>query len=51
MTDSVPDCQARSLDLIRQAIVEHDQEARAELLRQASYWLSLSRRAASARLH
>jgi hypothetical protein len=51
MTDPVPHYQAMTLDLIKQAIVERDVEARAELLRQAAYWLNLSKRAVAAKLH
>ena len=51
MTDPVPHYQARTLDLIKRAIVEPDQETRADLLRQAAYWLDLSRRAVKAKLH
>lgn len=51
MTDPVPQYQARTLDLIRQAIVERDMEARTDLLRQAAYWLSLAKSAVAAKLH
>jgi hypothetical protein len=49
MAAPVPHDQARTLDVIRRAIVEPDRETRADLLRQAAWWLDLSRRAAKAR--
>lgn len=51
MTDPVPQYQARTLDLIRQAIVERDVEARSDLLRQAAHWLNLAKSAVAAKLH
>jgi len=51
MTDPVPHYQARTLELILRAIAERDAEARADLLRQAAYWLDLSKRAVKAKLH
>ena len=51
MNDPVPHYQARTLDLIAKAIAEPDVNARADLLRQAAYWLDLSKRAVAAKLH